>query len=94
MTTAETAQAQETLTGDYTLDFAHTRVGFWARHAMVSKVRGQFNKFDGSVHLDAENPANSHIELTIKRRASTRVTLTATPTFAATTFSLWRRTPR
>ena len=66
MTTAETAQAQETLTGDYTLDFAHTRVGFWARHAMVSKVRGQFNKFDGSVHLDAENPANSHIELTIQ----------------------------
>ncbi len=33
---------------------------------MVSKVRGQFDKFDGSVYLDGENPANSHVELTIK----------------------------
>ena len=54
------------LTGDYKLDVTHTRVGFWARHAMVSKVRGQFNEFEGSAHLDAENPANSHVEITIK----------------------------
>jgi polyisoprenoid-binding protein YceI len=33
---------------------------------MVTKVRGQFNEFNGSVFLDAENPANSKVEITIK----------------------------
>ena len=64
MTTPDTAPTS--LTGNYKLDVAHTRVGFSARHAMVSKVRGQFDQFDGSVYLDAENPANSRVELTIQ----------------------------
>lgn len=66
MTTAATSTTQETLTGDYTLDLAHTRIGFSARHAMVTKVRGQFNEFNGSVVLDAETPENSKVEITIK----------------------------
>ncbi len=66
MTTTATSVTQETLTGDYTLDLAHTRIGFSARHAMVTKVRGQFNEFTGSAFLDAENPANSKVEITIK----------------------------
>jgi polyisoprenoid-binding protein YceI len=66
MTTTAASVTQETLTGDYTLDLAHTRIGFSARHAMVTKVRGQFNEFTGSVFLDAENPANSKVEITIK----------------------------
>ena len=35
------------LTGTYTIDPQHTRIGFVARHAMVTKVRGAFNEFDG-----------------------------------------------
>jgi polyisoprenoid-binding protein YceI len=66
VTNSEAATAQASLTGDYKLDLAHTRIGFSARHAMVSKVRGAFNEFDGSVHLDTENPANSHVEIDIK----------------------------
>ena len=66
MTNTDTAVAKETLTGDYTLDLAHTRIGFSARHAMVTKVRGQFNEFTGTAHLDAENPSNSKVEITIK----------------------------
>jgi polyisoprenoid-binding protein YceI len=66
MTSTETPVAQETITGDYTLDLAHTRIGFSARHAMVTKVRGQFNEFNGSAHLDTENPANSKVDITIK----------------------------
>jgi len=54
------------LTGEYTLDVAHSRIGFVARHAMVTKVRGSFNEFEGTVHLDAENPAASSAELTIQ----------------------------
>jgi polyisoprenoid-binding protein YceI len=55
-----------TLTGTYTIDPTHSRIGFVARHAMVTKVRGSFNEFVGSGYLDAENPPNSHLQLTIK----------------------------
>jgi polyisoprenoid-binding protein YceI len=47
------------LTGTYTLDPAHTRIGFVARHAMVTKVRGSFDEFAGTAVLDGTNPANS-----------------------------------
>ena len=36
-----------TLTGTYTIDPTHSRIGFVARHAMVTKVRGSFNEFEG-----------------------------------------------
>lgn len=54
------------LTGTYTIDPAHTRIGFVARHAMVTKVRGAFNEFEGSAYLDGANPANSTAKVTIK----------------------------
>lgn len=53
-------------TGDYTIDPTHSRVGFVARHAMVTKVRGSFNEFEGTGHFDADNPANSQLSLTIQ----------------------------
>lgn len=52
--------------GSYTVDAGHSRIGFVARHAMVTKVRGSFNEFEGSGQLDAENPANSTLSLTIQ----------------------------
>ena len=33
------------IAGDYSLDPAHSRLGFSARHAMVATVRGQFDDF-------------------------------------------------
>ncbi len=54
------------LTGTYTLDPSHTRIGFVARHAMVTKVRGAFNEFDGSAVLDGARPAASSARLTVK----------------------------
>lgn len=54
------------LTGDYVLDTAHTRIGFVARHAMATKVRGQFDEFEGSAHLDGDDPSKSSAELTIQ----------------------------
>lgn len=65
MTNATTAPT-ETLTGDYTLDPAHSRIGFVARHAMVTKVRGSFNDFTGTGHFDAEDPSRSRLEVTIQ----------------------------
>ncbi|MFE4591278.1 YceI family protein [Streptomyces laurentii] len=54
------------LTGDYVLDPAHTRIGFVARHAMVTKVRGAFHEFEGSAHLDGADPTKSTAQVVIK----------------------------
>lgn len=54
------------LTGDYELDPAHTRIGFVARHAMVTKVRGAFNEFTGTARIDGDKPEQSSVELVIK----------------------------
>lgn len=54
------------LTGIYTIDPADTHIGFVARHAMVTKVRGAFKEFEGTVVLDGANPANSTVKVTIK----------------------------
>lgn len=53
-------------TGTYAIDPAHSRIGFVARHAMVTKVRGSFNEFEGSGYFDAEDPTKSHLSITIK----------------------------
>ena len=66
MTTTTTRTLPAELTGNWTIDAAHSRIGFVARHAMVSKVRGSFNEFEGSVHLDADNPATSSAQLTVQ----------------------------
>ena len=55
-----------TASGTYSIDPTHSRIGFAARHAMVTKVRGSFNEFEGSGYFDAENPAASNLQLTIQ----------------------------
>lgn len=57
--------AVENISGDYTLDPSHTRIGFSARHAMVTKVRGHFDQFEGTAHVDTVTPANSSVTVTI-----------------------------
>lgn len=55
--------------GTYVLDPTHTRIGFVARHAMVTKVRGSFNEFEGTGRFDATDPANSSLALTIQAKS-------------------------
>jgi polyisoprenoid-binding protein YceI len=57
------------VSGEYTIDTAHSRVGFVARHAMVTKVRGSFDEFEGSIHLDGDNPENSSGTVTIQAKS-------------------------
>ncbi|MBO1268486.1 YceI family protein [Arthrobacter cavernae] len=52
--------------GEWRFDPTHTRIGFSTRHAMVTKVRGAFNDFDGAINADAEHPDKSSVRLTIK----------------------------
>ena len=54
------------LTGTYAVDPTHSRIGFVARHAMVTKVRGSFNEFEGTGYFDDTDPTNSRLQLTIQ----------------------------
>ena len=62
MTTAITPD----LSGNYTIDPAHSRIGFVARHAMITKVRGSFSEFVGTVVVDAEDPSKSSANVVIE----------------------------
>lgn len=52
--------------GDWEFDSAHTRIGFSARHAMVTTVRGSFNDIAGNLHVDTETPANSSARVILR----------------------------
>ena len=51
--------------GSYLLDAAHKRVGFVARHMMVSKVRGDFADASATITI-AEEPLQSSVTATIQ----------------------------
>ncbi len=47
------------LNGDWDFDPSHTRIGFSARHAMVTTVRGSFNDVEGHFHADLDDMTKS-----------------------------------
>jgi polyisoprenoid-binding protein YceI len=49
----------------WTLDNAHSSVGFSAKHMMISTVRGGFETFDITANIDEANIAQSTITATI-----------------------------
>lgn len=51
--------------GTYALDRTHTVVGFVVRHLMVTKVRGTFADFEGTIVV-AEDPVESSVRATIR----------------------------
>ena len=51
--------------GSYGLDVSHSQVGFAVRHLMVSKVRGRFSDFAGTIEI-AANPFESSVAVTIQ----------------------------
>jgi polyisoprenoid-binding protein YceI len=55
--------------GTWTFDKNHTRLEFVARH-MLSKVRGRFTEFDGTVMI-AERPEDSHVEVEMQTASIT-----------------------
>src|SRR5688572_9173685 len=57
MATRETLQGAEVTypsAGVWKLDPAHSSVEFTARHLMVTKVRGRFGIFDGTISIDED----------------------------------------
>lgn len=50
--------------GNFQIDAAHSEIGFVARHAMVTKVRGAFTDFEGTASSN-ENLEGAKIEVKI-----------------------------
>lgn len=64
MSTATTTETTA-ITGDYSLDPVHSRIGFAAKHAMVTTVRGHFTSYTADIHLDLDNVANTTARIEI-----------------------------
>jgi len=52
------------IAGTWAIDPVHSEVSFVVRHMMVSKVRGRFDKFEGSF-TTAENPLDSTVTASV-----------------------------
>ena len=54
LVTTETTSRPQIEAGTWTLDKAHTKIGFVAKHLMVSKVRGHFARYDAEIVVGDE----------------------------------------
>ena len=59
------AQAALAEPRDYAIDMAHSRIFFDIDHRGYSTMLGRFAEFGGTFKYDAENPANSSLDITI-----------------------------
>lgn len=51
---------------NYVFDRAHSYIGFAVTHLGLSRVKGNFSDFNGTINYDPANPANSTVEVTIQ----------------------------
>ncbi|MEU5444728.1 YceI family protein [Streptomyces griseofuscus] len=58
--------ALRALTGQWTIDRPHSRIGFSVRHAMVTTVRGAFTDYDSTLYFDGAQPSESRADLVIR----------------------------
>ncbi len=57
-------------TGTYAIDKVHSEVSFRVRH-LVTKVRGRFDDFAGTIDVNGQKPEASKVELTIRTASVT-----------------------
>lgn len=50
----------------YTVDQSHTTIGFVVSHLVISKVRGNFQEFEGSVEINDKTKEVSNVQATIQ----------------------------
>ncbi|WP_153398023.1 YceI family protein [Ornithinicoccus halotolerans] len=63
--TQQTVSPSQLIPGTWTVDAAHSEVGFTARHMMVTKVRGTFADFSAEVVV-GETLADSSVSATVQ----------------------------
>jgi len=61
--TTEAASTQQE--GDFTVDPAHTCIGFDIGHLGLSRVQGRFSKLTGSLHADKKDVTKSNVKINI-----------------------------
>lgn len=49
----------------WNIDTSHSSISFSVRHMVIAKVRGAFDRFEGSIELDEANPAASKVAVRI-----------------------------
>jgi polyisoprenoid-binding protein YceI len=49
----------------WSIDPAHSRIGFHVRHLMISNVQGRFETWDGTLEFDPDHPTQSRVQLKI-----------------------------
>ncbi len=49
----------------WNIDKSHSQINFTARHMMISKVRGRFEEWTGTVNFDETTPINTTVEIEI-----------------------------
>jgi polyisoprenoid-binding protein YceI len=59
-----TVELPALVAGTWAIDVSHSEVGFTVRHLMVSKVKGSFKTFEGTITI-APNPMDSRVEARI-----------------------------
>jgi polyisoprenoid-binding protein YceI len=64
MSTTTAVEVPALVTGTWAIDPSHSEVGFTVRHLMVSKVKGNFKNFDGTISI-AGNQLDSRVEARI-----------------------------
>jgi polyisoprenoid-binding protein YceI len=62
--TEQTVDIPGYIVGTWDIDPVHSHIGFIARHLLVSKVRGNFTKFEGQI-VTAADPLDSSATLTV-----------------------------
>lgn len=76
MTTSSTATpaagtATEARAQSWTIDAAHSHVGFAIKHLMIATVRGQFTDVQGTVTADESDPTTAKIDISIATKSVT-----------------------
>lgn len=51
---------------NWQIDYTHSEINFMVRHMMISKVRGHFDDWSGTINFDPENPTNTTVDVTIQ----------------------------
>ncbi|MGZ6801008.1 MAG: YceI family protein, partial [Mycobacteriaceae bacterium] len=65
MTTATASAFSGLSTGTWTIDPVHSNVAFSVRHLMVSKVRGSFGTFSGTIEVPADGTHTATAEIAV-----------------------------
>lgn len=50
----------------WAIDSAHSSIGFTVRHMVVSRVRGRFTRWNGTIAMDERDPTGARVEISIE----------------------------